>query len=229
MVKHGKTTVAVIFRLKRFKKSNKTFIFASAAGCYLSTLFWSTSSARETEGLEETPSASSWVSHSEKKKFTNINLAHDFSHHLISCWLLCYTYHLESISMTVCDGIHQGGLRCETTWQFDFHVASPTEWWLIWSPLPKLHEPLGSYAGERAWFRMFGQTFWRLPKCSRRPLCLTIATGARNITGHSIWRCFAHCNLLWNFLRFSELIECSIQPATKRCIAFVYLEESVQF
>ena len=144
MVKHGKTTVAVIFRLKRFKKSNKTFIFASAAGCYLSTLFWSTSSARETEGLEETPSASSWVSHSEKQKFTNINLAHDFSHHLISCWLLCYTYHLESISMTVCDGIHQGGLRCETTWQFDFHVASPTEWWLIWSPFLSYMNLLGA-------------------------------------------------------------------------------------
>lgn len=130
MVKHGKTTVAVIFRLKRFKKSNKTFIFASAAGCYLSTLFWSTSSARETEGLEETPSASSWVSHSEKKKFTNINLAHDFSHHLISCWLLCYTYHLESISMTVCDGIHQGGLRCETTWQF-YPPSGFTYWMMV--------------------------------------------------------------------------------------------------
>ena len=81
----------------------------------------------------------------------------------------CYTYHLESM--------HEGLLRysprrfvqrCETTWRFYFHLASPTEkmaqfkpwnalWLLMWSPVPKLHEPLAS-CGERGWKHVWANT-----------------------------------------------------------------------
>ena len=73
--------------------------------------------------------------------------------------------------------------------------------------------------------RTFGQTCWRFI-CSRW-LYLTLATGARNITEHSI--CCPTVMFSKTFSGLVNWLSISIQPATKRCNMFMYLLESVQF